>query len=102
MSSLKKKSPYPYNDITNYEMVEEGDIHFRVISNEKGVYADIRKYFYGKPSQKGVRMPIEAFERMYKAYLKSDFGLLEDEPKEKKENEEEKKPSNNTFKRIKK
>ena len=56
MNSLKKKTQYPYNDQITFELVEEGDVHFRVITNEKGTFIDLRKFFYDKPSQKGIRL----------------------------------------------
>ena len=72
MSNLKKKTQYPYNDQITFELIEEGDVHFRVITNEKGTFIDLRKFFYDKPSQKGVRLSTEVFERIWKAYKNED------------------------------
>lgn len=74
-----KKRNYPYNDKIQFEVIEEGNIHLRVISNEKGMFVDIRRFYSesGNPSPKGLRMPIDVFERIYKAYIKSDFDKME-------------------------
>lgn len=72
MNNLNKKTAYPYNDQTIFELVEEGHVHFRVITNEKGTFIDLRKFFYDKPSQKGIRLSTEAFERIWKAYKNED------------------------------
>lgn len=93
---LNKKTPYPYNDTTMFEMLEEGDIHFRVISNEKGMFVDIRKFLFGKPSQKGIRVSVDSFERMYKAYMKSDYDQLKDEDIKDINKEIEKEKENDT------
>lgn len=71
MLNSKKQTPYPYNDKVIMETVEN-DVHFRVISNERGVFVDIRKYFNMKPTQKGVRMPVDSFDNIYKAYMNSE------------------------------
>lgn len=73
------KKPYPYDDKILYENIEEGNVHLRVLSNEKGVFVDVRKYFDDKPSRKGIRMPVETFENLYKTYMKSDYDKLKDE-----------------------
>jgi hypothetical protein len=80
----KKKKPYVYNDHILFEYIEE-DIHLQVISNERGVYVDIRRFFDGRPSSRGIRMPVDVFERVYKGYAKSDYDVLQDN----KENESE-------------
>ena len=77
MNNLKK--PYPYDDKILFENIEEGNVHLRVLSNEKGVFVDVRKYYDDKPSRKGIRMPIETFESLYKTYMKSDYDKLKDE-----------------------
>lgn len=79
MDSLRRKKPYPYNDQVTFELNEEGDIRLRIISNEKGIYADLRKYYMDKPTQKGIRMPIEVFERIYKAYIKNESDKKDEE-----------------------
>lgn len=78
---LNKKTPYPYNDKITFESTEN-DVHLRVIENEKGSYIDIRKFFSGRPSTKGVRLPIDAFDRLIEAYQHADFEEKRDETKE--------------------
>ena len=80
MNNLKKKTQDPYNDQITFELVEEGDVHFRVITNEKGTFIDLRKFFYDKPSPKGIRLSTEVFERIWKAYKNED---KKDEKREK-------------------
>ena len=73
------KKPYPYDDKILFEFVEEGDVHFQVLSNEKGTFVDIRKYFADKPSKKGIRIPVDVFERIYKTYMTSEYDKLKNE-----------------------
>ena len=101
------KKPYPYDDKILFEIVEEGDIHLQVLSNEKGTFIDIRKYFSGKPSKKGIRIPVEIFERLYQAYMKSNYdklneGDIKEDDKKVIMIELDKKNNNGTFKKIKK
>lgn len=99
-----KKRSYPYNDQIRFEIIEEGNIHFRVISNEKGMFIDIRIFYSenDKPSPKGLRMPIEVFERIYKAYMKSDFDKIKDEDIKKDDATEVNKKTGIDAKKIKK
>ena len=62
---------YQLNDTIHAEMVFYGDVHSKVLSNERGMFIDIRKYAYGKPTRRGVRMPIEEFKKMGEWTLKS-------------------------------
>lgn len=98
------KKPYPYNDQVLFENVEEGDIHFQVLSNEKGTFVDIRKYFSDKPSRKGIRMPIEVFEKVYKSYVNSDYNKVKDEDSKEVtiSIESDKKVNAGIFKKVKK
>lgn len=73
------KKPYPYDDKILYENIEGENVHLRVLSNEKGVFVDVRKYFHDKPSRKGIRIPVETFESLYKTYMKSDYDKMKDE-----------------------
>lgn len=100
MTSFKKKTSYPYNDkvILDYE---EGDIHFRIITNERGMYVDIRKYFNARPTKRGVRMSIDCFDKMNKAYMESEHDSMEINEETEKEINEKKNAEKQT-KKIKK
>lgn len=104
MNNLKKKSAYPYNDQIVFELNEENDIRFRVINNEKGSFVDIRKFFNDKPSPKGIRMSVDVFERIYKAYMKSDYDKMKDEDNKESNTPSEcdRKPVVNAIKKLKK
>lgn len=78
----KPKTPYPYNDKVIAEQVFTNDINFRVLKNEKGTFIDVRKYFYGRPSQKGVRIPLDDFEAMLRLFKDSLDEMRLDEEKE--------------------
>ena len=80
-TQLNKKTPYPYNDKVTFESTEN-DVHLRVIENEKGSYIDIRKFFSGRPSTKGVRLPVDAFDRLIDAYQHADIEEKKDDSKE--------------------
>lgn len=82
-SQLNKKTPYPYNDKITFE-TSENDVHLRIIENEKGTYIDFRKFFSGRPSTKGVRLPVESFDKIIDAYQNAN---VEDKKEESKENE---------------
>ena len=101
MNSSKK--PYPYNDQILFEIVEEGDLRFRVLNNEKGTFVDIRRYFNDKPSPKGIRLPIEVFDKILKSYMASDYKLKDEDSKEVNISIEKKKKINaGIFKKVKK
>lgn len=78
----KPKTPYPYNDKVIAEQLFTGDVNFRILSNEKGSFIDLRRYFYGRPSQKGVRIPFDDFEGMIKLYEAQRDELKLDEDKQ--------------------
>lgn len=60
----KTKREYAFNDVVHDEKIFTREVHARVITNENGTYVDVRKYFYGKPSQKGIRMTVDEFKSL--------------------------------------
>ena len=57
------KQEYQLNDTVIIEK-EYGVFKARFISNEKGTFFDFRRYFYGRPSQKGVRVTKETTKQL--------------------------------------
>lgn len=51
------------------------DVHMRLLSNINGYFIDIRKYFRGQPSQKGIRISATRFSIGFE-YLKRDIEAL--------------------------
>ena len=49
-----------------------GDIHVRLLSNTNGYFVDIRKYFNGFPTKKGIRMLATKFS-IAANYLRKDL-----------------------------
>lgn len=60
----KQKREYALSDVVHDEKIFTREVHARVITNENGTFIDVRKYFYGKPSQKGIRMNVEEFKSL--------------------------------------
>lgn len=52
-----------------------GDIHIRLVSNMNGYFVDLRKFFRGYPSQKGIRMAATKF-LIASEYIKQDVDAL--------------------------
>ena len=66
-TSTKKKKEYKYND----EIISERsvfDIKVRVIKNEKGNFVDLRRFFNGLPTKKGVRLPLKDYQDISKFF----------------------------------
>jgi len=53
---VKKKKEYDLDDMTIRDISLAGDIHVKLISNTNGYFVDIRKYFKGYPTKKGIRI----------------------------------------------
>ena len=64
------KPQYDLNDAIHTERVFYNDIRARLLSNERGMFMDIRKYTWGKPTRKGVRLPIDDFNQLAEWGLK--------------------------------
>ena len=59
---IKQPKEYPLNDAIHDEKIFYGNVHVKLLSNERGMFMDIREYKYNKPTTRGVRMPIEEFK----------------------------------------
>ena len=67
----KIRKEYPLNDAIHNERIFYGNIHTKLLSNERGMFMDIREYKMNKPTTKGVRMPIEEFKLLAEWGLKT-------------------------------
>lgn len=70
------KQEYQLNDTVIVEK-EYGVFKARFISNEKGTFFDFRRYFYGRPSQKGVRVTKETTKQLLE-WLKDALERVDD------------------------
>ena len=71
----KQKKAYDSDDTIIRDITLANDIHVRLLSNINGFFVDIRKYFRGYPSQKGIRMAATKFI-IASEYLKKDIDAL--------------------------
>lgn len=55
------KKPYDLDDAIIKDITLSSDVHIRLLSNINGYFVDIRKFFRGYPSQKGIRMNAPKF-----------------------------------------
>jgi len=74
-SKKKTKKTYDLDDTVIRDITLAGDIHVRLISNTNGYFVDIRKYFKGLPTKKGIRMLATKFSAAAD-YLKADLASL--------------------------
>lgn len=66
MLGKKTDKVYDLND-TELKVVKiDGDIIFKLMSNNKGVFVDIRKYYKGYPTKKGIRVYASIFDKVSK------------------------------------
>ena len=68
----KTKKEYDIDDTIIRDITLAGDIHVRLLSNTNGYFVDIRKYFNGFPTKKGIRMLATKFS-IAANYLKKDL-----------------------------
>lgn len=54
--SKTKKSDYQLDDTIIRDVTLPGGVHVRLLSNVNGYFIDIRKYFNGHPTKKGIRI----------------------------------------------
>lgn len=64
------KKTYDLNDVILAEK-DFNNIHFQLLSNEKGTFVDLRRYYMHRPTQKGIRLTPEAFEEIMNFALES-------------------------------
>lgn len=67
-----EKKTYDIDDTVIRDITLTGDIHVRLISNINGYWVDLRKYFKGYPSKKGIRMLASKFAIACE-YIKQDL-----------------------------
>ena len=60
----KKKPVYTLDDNVIKVIRADNDVHFKLLSNNKGVFIDIRRYNRGFPTQKGVRVYASVFKKV--------------------------------------
>jgi hypothetical protein len=61
----KKRRPvYNLDDNIVKVIRADNDVHFKLLSNNKGVFVDIRRYNRGFPTQKGVRVYASVFRKV--------------------------------------
>ena len=75
----KKKKEYDIDDTVLRDITLNGDIHVRLISNTNGYFVDLRKYFNGYPTKKGIRILATKFN-IAANYLKKDLESLLGKP----------------------
>jgi hypothetical protein len=62
----KTNKVYDLND-TELKLIKiDGDIVFKLMTNNKGIFVDIRKYYKGYPTKKGVRVYASIFDKVSK------------------------------------
>lgn len=69
------KRVYDLDDTTIRDIALAGNIHFQLISNVNGYFVDIRKFFNGYPTKKGIRILASKFATASEL-LKADLSAL--------------------------
>lgn len=64
-NKVTKGSQYDLNDEEISRVTLEGDVVVRLISNDKGVFIDIRKHYKGYPTKKGIRFAASKLINVY-------------------------------------
>lgn len=70
-----KKSDYDLDDTVIRDVTLPGSVHVRLLSNVNGYFIDIRKYFNGHPTKKGIRILAVKFATAAEL-LKADLATL--------------------------
>ena len=71
----KTKKEYDLNDTIIRDITLSNETHLRLLSNINGYFIDIRKFFRGYPSSKGIRVSAGKFA-LAMDYLKKDIEQL--------------------------
>ena len=71
----KEKKKYELDDTILKDIILSSDTHLRLLSNINGYFVDLRKFFRGYPSQKGIRVSAGKF-MLACEHLKKDIGHL--------------------------
>lgn len=75
----KIKKEYDIDDTIIRDITLSGDVHVRLLSNTNGYFVDIRKYFNGFPTKKGIRILATKFN-IAAGYLKKDLESILGKP----------------------
>lgn len=68
----KETASYNLDDIEIKKITLDKNIVIRVISNVNGTFVDIRKYYKGYPTKKGIRITLYVFKKILEI-LKDDI-----------------------------
>ena len=60
----KEIKKYDLSDKVIRESVFGDSIHAKLLTNEKGTYIDMRKYFRDKPTKRGLRIRLKDYKTM--------------------------------------
>jgi hypothetical protein len=74
-SKKSGKKEYDLDDTIIRDIALAGNIHFQLISNVNGYFIDIRKFFNGYPTKKGIRILASKFATA-SDLLKADLSAL--------------------------
>jgi hypothetical protein len=74
-SGTKRKPVYNLDDNIIKVVRADNDVHFKLLSNNKGVFIDIRRYNRGFPTQKGVRVYASVFKKVSEL-LRDDIDVM--------------------------
>ena len=74
-SGNKRKPVYNLDDNIIKVIRADNDVHFKLLSNNKGVFVDMRRYNRGFPTQKGVRVYASVFKKVAEM-LKDDINAI--------------------------
>ena len=70
--TVKESASYNLDDIEIKKITLDKSIVIRVISNVNGTFVDIRKYYKGYPTKKGIRITLDVFKKILEI-LKDDI-----------------------------
>lgn len=74
-SGHKRKPVYNLDDNVIKVIRADNDVHFKLLTNNKGVFVDMRRYNRGFPTQKGVRVYASVFNKVAEL-LKDDISSI--------------------------
>ena len=60
----QKPKKYELTDKIKRERVFGDSIHCRLLTNERGTYIDLRKFFRDKPTKRGIRFRLNDYKSM--------------------------------------
>lgn len=60
----KTKKPYEDNDEEHKIITLDSDLVVKLLSNNKGLFVDFRKYYKGYPTKRGIRVYASKFKKV--------------------------------------